>query len=30
MGKEDADSDGKITWDEFSGPKGDRPVKDEL
>ena len=30
MGKEDADKDGKIQWDEFSGPKGEKPIKDEL
>jgi len=30
MDKEDANSDGSISWDEFSGPKGDAPAHDEL
>jgi FK506-binding protein 14 len=32
MEHEDKDKDGKISWDEFSGPKGDAPPsgKDEL
>lgn len=28
--QEDHDKDGKISWDEFSGPKGDAPTGDEL
>ena len=27
---EDADSDGHISWEEFSGPKGENPMGDEL
>ena len=35
MEHEDKDKDGKVSWDEFSGPKGDAPPsgkgkKDEL
>ena len=28
--REDKDGDGKISWEEFSGPKGDKPPHDEL
>ena len=34
MESEDKDKDGQVTWEEFSGPKGDEPIaaakKDEL
>eukprot|EP00912_Choanoflagellata_sp_UC4_P001245 UC4_evm6s776 len=31
MENEDQDKDGKVSWEEFSGPKGDEPpTKDEL
>jgi len=28
--KEDTDGDGIISWEEFSGPKGDSPTSEEL
>lgn len=30
MDSEDKDGDGYVSWDEFSGPKGDSPGGDEL
>lgn len=30
MESEDKDGDGFVSWDEFTGPKGDSPAGDEL